>query len=489
MRMRRSRPVIPFLLALALASVLLSGWASPAGANRPLETGITTPDAAPPEQTAFNRVKGSGAEMTRVILFWRFIAPSTEPESWDPTDPEDPNYNWSEQDDAIRFARNAGLKVLASIYLAPAWAERCRVETEGICDPDPNAFADFAEAAAKRYSGNLPGLPKVRFWKAWNEPNLVTFFMPQFRNGKKVSPNLYRAMLNRFTGRIKAVDPGNVIVGGGLAPLRTPSGLGPLDFMRRLLCLKGRARPVPIPGCNARARFDIWANNPYTTGGPFHSSYGIDDVSLGDLPKVPRVLRAAMKYRKIITTRKSIPLWVTEFSWDSKPPDPGGVPMNILRKWVPEAMHQSWKAGVSKFFWLSLRDWARPPGLPYSQTFESGLYFRGDDILSDRPKPILRAFRFPFVAYGVRRGLRVWGRTPDSGPGRLRISYRFRSGWRNVGTIRAGGNGVFSGLLRTRVVTPKRGHARATRIGGTGQKQSLNFSLRPIKNFYQRPFG
>jgi hypothetical protein len=481
---------MPVVLVAAFVSLLLFGWASPAGANHPLETGITTPDVTLPEQAAFDRIEDSGAGMTRVILFWGRIAPETEPESWDPTDPEDPNYNWSQFDDAVRFADNAGLKVLASVYLAPEWAERCSVATEGICNPDPDAFADFAEAAAKRYSGDLPGLPKVRYWKAWNEPNLDTFFMPQFRDGKKVSPNLFRAMLNRFAGRIKAIDSDNVIVGGGLAPLRTPSGLGPLDFMRQLLCLKGHARPEPIPGCTTKARFDVWANNPYTTGGPFHSSRGIDDVSLGDLPEVPKVLKAAMKYRKIITRSKSIPHWVTEFSWDSNRPDPGGVPMNILKKWVPEAMHQAWKAGVIKFFWLSLRDWPRPSGLPYSQTFESGLYFRGNDVLSDQPKPTLRAFRFPFVAYGVRGGLSVWGRTPDSGPGTLRISYRFRNGWRNVGTIRACGNGVFSGLVRTRLVTPKRGYARATLVGVTeGQTESLDFSLKPIPDFHQPPFG
>ncbi len=79
-------------------------------------------------------------------------------------------------------------KVLVSIYHAPEWAERCQSEVEGICDPDPAMFADFAEAAAKRYSGDLPALPRVRFWQAWNEPNLFLFFMPQFKNGKKVSP-------------------------------------------------------------------------------------------------------------------------------------------------------------------------------------------------------------------------------------------------------------------------------------------------------------
>ncbi len=105
---------------------------------------------------------------------------------------------------------------------------------------------------------------------------------------------------------------------------------------------------------------------------------------------------------------------MTEFSWDSNKPDPGGVKMSILKKWVPEAMHQAWKAGVSKFFWLSLRDWPRQPGLPYSETYESGLYFRGDSTEQDRSKADPQRLPLSFRRLrAVKKGLRVWGRTPD----------------------------------------------------------------------------
>ena len=488
-QMRVIRHLTLAAAGVAALIICLSG-ASPASAARPFETGVTTPDVTAPEQVSFDRIKSAGAELTRVVLFWRLIAPQEEPESWDPTDPEDPNYNWDSVDDSVTFADNAGLTVLASIYQAPEWAERCKSDIEGICNPDPAMFADFAEAAAKRYSGDTLALPRIRFWKPWNEPNLFIFFLPQFKQGKKVSPDLYRTMANQFASRIRGVDPSNRIVGGGLAPLQRPGGVGPLDFMRRVLCLKGRSKPTKIPGCTAKTRFDIWANNPYTTGGPTHESAGKDDVSLGDLPQVPKVLKAAMKYNRIVTSSKRIPLWVTEFSWDSKGPDPGGVKMSILKKWVPEAMHQAWKAGVSKFFWLSLRDWPREEGLPYSQTYEAGLYFRGATVQQDKAKPFLGAFRFPFTAYKGAKGLRVWGRTPDASAARVKITYRFKDGWRKVGIVKAAGNGVFSKLLKTRLVKKNKGQARARLIGlGSGQRQSLNFPLKPIKDFRQPPFG
>ena len=295
------------LLAALSALVFMTVLAfAPTAGAQPLETGVTVPDLGQSEQLGFDRIKTAGAGFTRVIVRWAEVAPQEEPSNWDPTDPDDPNYDWSVSDQSIQRASDAGVKVLASIYQAPSWEERCKADIPGICNPDPKAFADFAEAAARHYSGKTDGIPRVKYWKAWNEPNLFLFFLPQFKNGKKVSPNLYRNLLNGFAERIKAVNATNKIVGGGLAPLERPGGLGPLDFMRRLLCLKGREKPVPAKGCNKRASFDIWANNPYTTGGPFHESAGPDDVSLGDLPEVRKVAKAAKRYRKVITDANAL---------------------------------------------------------------------------------------------------------------------------------------------------------------------------------------
>jgi len=482
------RLCLGLLLPVFMAMVLPAA----AGAARPFETGVTTPDAARSEKLGYERIKDAGASVTRVILDWSIVAPDAEPGSWDPTDPDDPNYDWFEYDFAISNATESGLRVLASVYKAPDWAERCKAAIPGICNPDPEMFADFTEAAAKRYDGSGPQ-PRVRYWKAWNEPNLFIFFLPQFKGGKKVSPGLYRTMLNKFAIRVRAANPSNLVVGGGLAPLERPGGLGPLDFMRRLLCLAGRSNPKPIRGCTAQTKFDIWANNPYTTGGPTHRSAGPDDVSLGDLPDVRKVIQAANRYGTV-GSRPGIPeLWVTEFSWDSNRPDPGAASMRTLMKWVPEAMYVAWKAGVSKFFWLSLRDWERAPGLPYSQTIESGLYFRGGTLAADRPKPILRAFRFPLVSYRKKSGLNVWGRTPASSAATVVIRYRLNGGWQKIKTLRSGSNGVFNAFIRTGKGKGNRGYVQAKAIGGPavtlGQSESLPFPLKPIKDYYQPPFG
>lgn len=488
-------------IALALALVGLAvGSATPANAAprplttgisnlglqaRPLATGLTTTDVNSFESLAYERTRAAGARFIRIMAYWSTIAPGNEPGEWDPSDSFDPAYDFSYVDDQVRLATEAGLVPLVILYSAPRWAERCRDETPGICNPDPKDFEDFSEAIVDRYSGKHPGMPRVRYWEPWNEPNLFLFFKPQFRGERKVSPLLYRELLNRFHSTVKRVDPSNLVVAGGLAPLERPGGLGPLDFTRRLFCMTGRAKPRPTPGCKAVAKADIWAVNPYTTGGPTHQSAGPDDVSLGDLPEMMNLLRAAKKTGKIRSVYRRVPLWVTEFSWDSKPPDPGGVEMKRLTRWTTEAMYRAWRAGVSKFFWLSLRDWPRAEGLPFSQTIESGLYFRGKTLEQDRPKAILRAFRFPFVAFRNRGSIHVWGRTPDSGSGPVVIQYR-RGSWRTrLGVVRAGPNGIFSLVFRTRRGADRKGALMAW----YGSDRSIAFPLRRERDRRQPPFG
>ena len=457
--------------------------------HRPLSTGVTASDAGTQVQLGMDRIGKAGAGFTRVTLRWRSVAPATEPDSWDPTDPGDSHYNWSGVDNQILMARKAGLTPLVQIYLAPDWAERCKNSTPGICDPDPVAFASFAKAAATRYGGSYGNLPRIRYWEPWNEPNLFLFFQPQFKNGKKVSPVLYRNMLSRFAHAVKGVHGTNKVVGGGLAPIGVRGAIAPLDFARRLMCMKGRKHPVRDRGCKQNARFDIWANNPFTTGGPSHKSAGPDDVSLGDLPKMAKLLKAAKRARRIKTSSRSVPFWVTEFSWDSAPPDPGGLPMRILTRWTSEAMYRSWQAGVTNFFWLTLRDWARPEGVPFSQTIDSGLYLRGATIEKDRAKKNLRAFQFPFVAFGKKKGISIWGRTPKSTAGKVVITYKKGAKWKRIGAVKADRHGIFRSGIKTRLARKlgrrKRAQIRATYHGG----DSRAFSLRPVRDFRQPPFG
>ena len=123
------------------------------------------------------------------------------------------------------------LEPLVVISNAPTWATRSPTgRNEPNWNVDPRALADFAEAAARRFSGTFKALPRVRYWQVWNEPNLSTFFNPQLSNqltqtprcpfppGKVVSADRYRKMVNATAQTLHRIRPDNVVIAGGLSP-------------------------------------------------------------------------------------------------------------------------------------------------------------------------------------------------------------------------------------------------------------------------------
>lgn len=481
------RLIAAFLLAGGLA---FGAFASTASAAK-LVTGVSYVTESDP--LSFSRVKESGANFVHGWVRWNQIAPATEPESWNPRDPQDPNYNWEQIDTWVVNAVGAGLTPLLQIYYAPTWANRCESDpkyagTNPPCDPDPDKMADFGYAVAKRYDGSTPGLPRVRYWQPQNEPNLAVFFGPQFGGGgKPLSPGIYRTLLNKYYAAVKSVDRSNKVLSAGLAPNGNKSAVAPLDFARRLFCMKGRAKPKPT-GANCTVKLDIFDMHPYTSGGPTHKAQGADNIQLAQLGNLKKLLTAADKAGRIKGDSRRTPLWVTEMSWDSRGPDPGGVPMNILKRWTSEAAFRAWKVGVDHFFWYSLRD-QDPKGMPWSQTAQSGLFFRGNTIENDRAKPIRQAFRFPFVAFtrnkGRKKGMTVWGRTAASKGGWVAIERKQGGRWAPLGRVRANGNGVFRKFVRIRKGSNRRGTIRAT----FRKESSVPFSLKPVKDRPARPFG
>jgi hypothetical protein len=484
---RTSAPARRWWIATLICGLLALAGPAQAIASQPLATGITNIEEEVP--LGFAHTRAAGARFVRIPLFWGGVAPRAQPSNWRPEDPLDPHYQWEQIDYAVANAVAAGLTPVLQVDGAPSWAQRCvapsfaRAKT---CDPSPDALAAFATAAARRYSGTVAGLPRVEYWQALNEPNLSLFFNPQFNGDTPVSPFLYRTLINRFYAAVKAVDPSNLVIAAGLGPIAVPQyTIGPMRFARLLLCMRGHNHPQPTRGdCEGGVHFDIFAIQPYTTGGPTHKG-GVNDVELGDLDKLQALIDAADRAGRIKGSFTHTPLWITEFSWDSNPPDPGGLPMGIETRWTAEALYRAWLAGVTHFFWYSLRDDAPEPSKPFSETLQSGLYFRGATVAQDQPKEILYAFRFPFVAYPSRRGLRFWGRTPTSEPGKVAIQLLRHGRWRLAATVRASAAGIFAGRADKRYGLDRRGRARAV----YGGEASVPFSMKPVPDFPQPPFG
>jgi hypothetical protein len=454
------------LCVLVLAAAAVAASTAGAAPARPLQTAFVDPVefTSATADLALKHAAEAGATAIKIPLFWDTVAPATRPSRFKPTDPLDPAYNWKGLDTELQLVRSQGLEPIVYVAGPPSWAKR---RLDGFPRVDPEQYRLFVLAAVRRYSGETQGLPRVRYWEAWNEPNKVPG-----REFKPGAADWYREIVNAFAQSAHSVK-GNAVVAGGLAPFGISTAVAPLAFMRSLLCLSPGRKPHAT--CSAKVHFDIWSTDPYSAGGPTRQAYRKNDVSIGDLPEMRAVLDAGVRLGRIVSTQP-VRFWVTEFSWDSNPPDPKGVPVALEGRWAAEALYRMWSAGVSLVTWFTLRDQS-----VRTSPYQSGLYFRGSSLAADRPKPALTAFRFPFVAFPRTKKVFVWARTPTGKGATIVVEQRGSSGWRRLGALHANGVGIASATLPA--------HGRGPVRGRIGTDTSLPFSLvAPPEHVYQ-PFG
>jgi hypothetical protein len=417
-------------------------------------------------EAAFTRSRAAGATYVRITADWRAVGPATRPVGFDPMDPTSPGYSWAGLDSVVEAARAAGLTPMLNLSGTPPWAYARRPQAVNAGQPRASDLGAFAKALATHYGGLTAGVPAVNLYEVWNEPNLSLDLDP-------ASGTVYRGMVNAVADAVHEVDPKNLVIVGELDPFGHPKSkkqkwysVSPLVFMRSLLCLsKG---PHPHPTCHDRVHFDVWSHHPYTFGGAFGKAQNPDNVSLGDLPRMRALLRTGIRLHHVVSSHP-VRFWVTEFGWDTNPPRRGAASLSLASRWTAESMYQAWRSGISLFTWFDLED--QSGAGPY----KSGLYFHAPSLSSARAKPVLKAFRFPFVAYRHRSSVGVWGRDATSDKERVRIQRRHgKSGsWRTVAYVVANSNGIYRATLRLRA--SKKDWLRAV---APGSGKSLAFSLK-----------
>jgi len=463
--------------AIVITTLLAALAALPAGGSSTYQTpgtrGLLTsvylanPITPAQENLFFNRVRQSGATSIRMTLAWKAIAPAKRPRGFDPTDPADPAYNWTTPDHLIAGARAHGLEPLMTISSAPTWA--------GGTHASASKLGQFARAAARRYSGSFQGLPRVRDWLVWNEPNLYRYLAPQYQHRRMVGAARYRKMVNAVAASVHGVHQDNVVVAGETAPLDTPSSPGAMKFARGVLCVSKHLRST----CRTRLHFDIWSTHPYTSGGPTHKAFGADGVALGNLTQLQRLVRAAVRLHHVSSNRR-VRVWATEFGWNTRPPCRLGPPMPLAKRWVSEALYRVWSWHVGTLTWFQLVDFA------HESPYQSGLYFRGTTFAKARPKPILNAFRFPFVAFKHGSRVYVWGRTPDGLRHTISLERSAGHGWAGISTLVSNSSGIFFRTLTLHRASES--WSLRAHVWGTG-RHSVGFSLRSVPDRCYPPFG
>ena len=261
--------------------------------------------------------------------------------------------------------------------------------------PDPRAFAAFAEAVARRYSGRFPDparrgrrLPAVRLWTTWNEPNNPDFLLPQWqRDGagwRPASPHVYRRMHEAAYDAIKRVDARDLVLVGGTAANGRDAGPGggirPLRFLRELACVDAALRPLHVPECAGYRplRADGYAQHPYgLLHDPGVTDPAPDDVRLADLGRLRGLLDELAARGRIA---RGLPIYVTEYGFESRPPDPyAPFDPSAQARFHGHATYLAWAAGASEFAQFLFRDvppggyGGRPGTRRYWSDFQTGL--------------------------------------------------------------------------------------------------------------------
>ena len=469
-------------------------------------------------------LRSLGVDRLVVSVTWYSVAPhpnsSRAPHGFKASDPAAyPAASWARYDRIATMAQAHGLGVNFNVTGgAPLWAVK-RAPYRNLTHvwyPSGTAFGAFVHAVGRRYSGRYtpPGtsapLPRVNYWSIWNEPNVGTSSLsPQTVNGIEVGPSIYRSLLDAAWSSLLATGHGprtdTILVGQMASTGHTDPGytlgMQPLRFLRALFCvdsnyreLRGKAaalRNCPTTAAGARQFPKLhpglfqatgWGHHPYhlTEAPNVPSPGGVDAdwVTFADLPKLERALD---RVQRDYGSGRRLPLYLTEYGFDTKPPQPvNAVSPPTQAAYLNQAEYMAWRdPRVMTLSQYLLRDDRLEYGAIFS-AFASGLIY-----INGAKKPSYYAYRVPIwlPAASARRGhsLEVWGcvRPRKLYAGHTIAPVQIQLNGRTVRTVAITNT---KGYFDVRVVFPKSGVVRlAWRYpgnAGTTYSRNVRMSVR-----------
>jgi hypothetical protein len=410
-----------------------------------------------------DELQSLGVDIVKVRVNWRDLAPKHRPSGYNGADPAAYGNRWGPYDEVVSGAESRGLGVLFQLGgSAPEWATPGK---SAIRNPNPAEFGKFVEAVGARY-------PSVHLYSVWNEPNLLGWLSPQVSGGVPQSPRIYRGLLNAASGGLGRSGHGSdELLVGELLPFTRSSRnsskkIRPIAFLRELACVDSHYRPYH--GTAARKRgckgFKSLpgtglAYHPYTlAGGPNVRTPNKDDASIGNLGRLTKAIgRLRSKHR----IRSSWPIWITEFGFRSRPPDPYGTPVKKIPGFMGEAEYIAYKNGrVSAFAQYPLVD---DPGK--GDGFQSGLRFH-----NGKQKPgVFAAFQRPFFARQSGSRVELFGGVRAASGGSVTIQTRTstKAKWKTLRDASLNSRGYFDVRVKVSKVSK-----RYFRFIGAGQPAS-----------------
>jgi hypothetical protein len=378
-----------------------------------------------------------GVDIVKLNLYWDEVAPNKrrKPAGFDGSNPGD--YAWSNYGEVINGIIDRGMRPFLSLGgRGPRWATGNRGR-RGTYRPNAKEFGRFAQAAGRQF-------PEVDIWSIWNEPNLYSWLGPQRRNRVPLSPSIYRKLYLaghsglRASGNDDTILLGELMPRGGTDQRKVP----PLQFLREMACLDSnyrqyRGRAAKLRGCSRVGRIPTsgLAYHPYTLAGGPKVNEGRDDAAIGQLGRVRSTLDALARRGKL---PRRLKVWITEFGYQTKPPDPFGTPIGR----APNLMDLS--------EWIAFRN---PRVATYAQYTlrDNDFWQSGLRRANGRPKrEVYDAFRMPlFVRSLGGDRVEVFGALRSASGGSARIESKAPGGrYRSRGPAPVNRAGYFRRIFR-----------------------------------------
>ena len=336
----------PALICLLLAAAVAAAVGSPrAVAAQRMPIGFMDDPTlrwSPNAPQELDRVAATHASIVRTIANWSQIAPRRPARA---TNPFDPAYRLGDLDQLVRNAQQRGLVVMITIWGTPTWANGGK--RPNVAPRRPSDLTNFARALASRYSGRYQDYPYVGRWSIWNEPNLGIFLSPQFgRGGAIVSPATYATLYQAGYKGIKAANPHALVAIGETSnqgrdhPLPgVNDSVAPATFARLLAQHRG-------------LKFDAYATHPYPTRPNLAPAQKVlwPNVTLSRLPQFETSIDTWFH-------RANIPVWITEYGYETKPGQPFGVTPATQAAYLSKVLAQlRADQHVHMFIWFIFRD-------------------------------------------------------------------------------------------------------------------------------------
>jgi len=252
-------------------------------------------------------------------------------------------------------------------------------------------FAAYTAALARAF-------PQIRDFVVGNEPNLNTFWMPQFGSGgRDLAASAYLDLLARTYDALKAVSPHIQVIGGALAPRGSDQPgtkrdtHSPTRFIEDLgAAYRASHRSKPI--------MDAFSIHPYMRTSklpPTDTHAKSTTITIADYPKLAALLARA--FTGTPQRGSGLPIYYTEFGVQTLVPAADRYAYTDLKS--PSAADAVDPQTQARYYREALELAACQPtvkGLFVFHTFDepdlagwqSGLYYA-----DQKPKPSLPAFR------------------------------------------------------------------------------------------------